>query len=108
MRFARKLTHFPASTTTDWSLVMAITAASFVPEERKGGAAGAASGAGAASAAHGSPMHGDSAGYNHATDAAMSAMHEAMPKSHPVTHTALPDGTGAGKGTVRRGGRGGK
>lgn len=83
---------------------MAITAASFVPEERKGGAGGA----GAASAAHGSPMHGESAGYNDATDAAMSAMHESMPKSHPVTHTALPDGTGAGKGTVRRGGRGGR
>lgn len=85
---------------------MAITAASFVPEERKGGGGGSGSGAGAA--AHGSPMHGDSADYNHATDAAMSAGHESIPATHPVTGTVLPDGTGAGKGTVRRGGRGGK
>jgi hypothetical protein len=80
---------------------MAITSASFVPETRKGGA-------GAASAAHGSPMHGDAADYNHATDSAMSAMHESMPANHPVTGTALPKGTGAGQGTVRKGGRSGR
>lgn len=30
------------------------------------------------------------------------------PATHSVTGTALPSGTGAGKGTIRRGGRGGK
>lgn len=87
---------------------MAITAASFVPERR--GAGGPASPAGAphgnSAAAHGSPVHGE--GYNHATDSAQAAAHESQPANHPVTGTPLPKGTGAGAGTIRRGGRGGK
>lgn len=81
---------------------MAITAASFIPEERKGG--GGAGGA----AVHGSAMHGAAADYNDATDSATTAAHESIPATHPVTGTALPSSTGAGKGTIHRGGRGGK
>jgi len=86
---------------------MAITAASFVPEQRLGAAASAAAD-GVAGAVHGSPMHGAAAGSGHGVDAAMSAVHESVPAVHPVTGTALPQGTGAGKGTVRTGGRGGR
>lgn len=79
---------------------MAITSASFVPEQRKGG--GPSSGS-AATVAGGMDQ-----GYNHATDAAMTAMHETMPATHPVSHTPMPKGTGAGMGMVRKGGRAGK
>jgi len=78
---------------------MALTTGAFVPEERKGG--------GAAAAAHGPGAPMDSL-YNHATDAAMTAMSESTPANHPVTGTPLPKGTGAGTGAVRKGGRGGK
>lgn len=85
---------------------MALTTASFVPENRKGGSGGG--GGGGSSAAHGSPMHGADAAYNHATDSAMVATHESGPKTHPVSGTGLPLTTGAGQGTVRKGGRGGR
>jgi len=87
---------------------MAITSASFVPESRKGGGAAAAASAGHGSAASGSSMHGADADYNHDTDAATVAMHESNPKTHPISGTGLPQTTGAGQGTVRKGGRGGK
>jgi len=81
---------------------MAITAASFVPESRDAGGV-PHSGSAAATA---SPTHGES--YNNATDSATSAAHESTPATHPITGTPLPKGTGAGKGTIRRGGRGGR
>ena len=83
---------------------MALTTASFVPEKRKGG--GGSGGGNSGGGPNAAAMMGD--GYNHATDAAMTAMHESMPANHPVTGTALPRGTGAGMGTVHKGGRGGK
>lgn len=86
---------------------MALTHASFVPEERKGGGGGGGGGASGAAPGH-SAGNGMDAGYNHATDAAMTPMHETMPATHPVSGTALPKGTGSGMGTVRKGGRGGK
>ena len=85
---------------------MAITFESFVPEERKGGGGGGGAAA-AASNGHG-PGQNMGADMNHATDAAMTPMHEAIPNTHPVSGTALPKGTGAGTGTIRKGGRGGK
>jgi len=47
--------------------------------------------------------------YNEATDSAQKASHETPPAVHPLTGTNLPQTTGAGKGTVRKGiVRGGK
>lgn len=97
---------------------MAITMNSFVPEERGAGGAGGGPGGpgGGAGNSSGGPStghaatvaHGMNTDYNHATDSAMTAMHESMPATHPVSGTALPKGTGAGTGTIRKGGRGGK
>ncbi|HEY6012742.1 MAG TPA: hypothetical protein VIU37_02000, partial [Candidatus Limnocylindrales bacterium] len=69
------------------------------------GAAGGGPSAGAAA----TTGHGMDSGYNHATDAAQSTgPAEAQPATHPVSGTAIPSTTGAGQGTVRKGGRGGK
>jgi len=89
---------------------MALTHASFVPEERKGGGGGGgAAGGGPSTGTAATPGHGMDTGYNHATNAAQSAgPAESQPATHPVSGTAIPKGTGAGQGTVRRGGRGGK
>lgn len=85
---------------------MAITSASFVSEERKGGG-GAAGGPSAGSAA--TPGHGMDSAHNNATSAAQSTgPAEAQPANHPVSGTAIPSTTGAGQGTIRKGGRGGK
>jgi hypothetical protein len=88
---------------------MALTHASFVPEERKGGGGGGGGGGASGAAAGHSAGQGMDAGYNHATDAAQSTgPAESQPATHPVSGTPLPKGTGAGTGTIRKGGRGGK
>lgn len=94
---------------------MAITPASFVPERRGaggtgGGPAGGSNGGGnGPSVGHAATVHGGvDTSYNHGTDSAASPAHESTPANHPVTGTALPKGTGAGMGTIHRGGRGGK
>lgn len=63
---------------------MAITSASFVPEERG--------------------RMGLSTAYNDVTDAAPApSSTETVPSVHPITGTQVPQSTGAGKGTVRKG-----
>lgn len=89
---------------------MAITTASFVPEERAGNNSGGGGGAAPAGAsAHGpgaGPMNPHGAAPTH--DGAHMAMHETMPATHPLSGTPLPAGTGSGQGTVRKGGPGGR
>lgn len=93
---------------------MAITPASFVPEKRGagggGGGPGGANGGGPGpSVGHAATVHGGvDMTYNEATDMSQMASHETMPANHPITGTALPMGTGAGKGSIHKGGRGGK
>lgn len=91
---------------------MAITPASFIPEQRDAGGNSAAHGGGAGpgpSVGHAASVHGGmDTSYNEATDSAHVASHESTPVAHPITGTPLPKSTGAGKGNIHRGGRGGK
>lgn len=86
---------------------MALTIGNFFSEERKGG--GGASGGGPAAGHAASAAHGVDTSTNQATNAAQSTSPaESQPATHPVTGTVIPHLTGAGKGTIRKGGRGGK
>jgi hypothetical protein len=79
---------------------MAITAASFVPEQRGVPASDNYS--------LGSAKNVDAAPVSAGTGSEQHADWEANLTSHPITSTPLPTSTGAGQGRIMKGGRGGK
>ncbi len=79
---------------------MAITSASFAPEKR--GVQGPDNyTVGMAKNVDAVPAAGTTA-------ESQIASYERAPTNHPVSGTSNPYGTGAGQGTIRKGGRGGK